>query len=491
MLVLNELLRCSNAEWERRYSKLIESTETKQNVEVRLSNFVKPRFTVFSKRNAQYPIIANDFHTVITESSLCRQLISEKFDYICLDVLGFRTMKYGHIQQGLLNILPRLAAYNKERFVNEFLPITMNFLLLTLKGREKERAHAFITTGLIAVAVGDKIKPYVSKIMEVVKLALPNRETPSKKRIIIDSSVFKCINFLGHAVKSHITQEIQDILESMLATGLSPSLTICLRELAANIPELKQAISIGLLRMLSQILMNKPLRHPGMPRYSNVLSLSGGSENHETSIIVLALHTLGTFDFEGQSLLQFVQRCAGDFLNHEQQEIRLEAVRTCSRLLKQAIYSIHNSVIQPSETVTTTVADVLSKLLIVGMTDTDPDVRFWVLYSLDSTFDNHLAQAESLSALFVALHDEVFEIREVALCTIGRLSTMNPAYIMPSLRKTLVQLLTELEHSGTGRNKEQGARMLDHLVVSAPRLIRPYMEPILKVCIWRCTIFIF
>lgn len=60
---------------------------------------------------------------------------------------------------------------------------------------------------------------------------------------------------------------------------------------------------------------------------------------------------------------------------------------------------------------------------------------------------------------------------------------MNPAYIMPSLRKVLVQLLTELEHSGIGRNKEQGARMLDHLVVSAPRLIRPYMEPILKVSI--------
>lgn len=34
-----------------------------------------------------------------------------------------------------------------------------------------------------------------------------------------------------------------------------------------------------------------------------------------------------------------------------------------------------------------------------------------------------------------------------------------------------------------GRNKEQSARMLDHLVVNAPRLIRPYMEPILKVLV--------
>lgn len=34
-----------------------------------------------------------------------------------------------------------------------------------------------------------------------------------------------------------------------------------------------------------------------------------------------------------------------------------------------------------------------------------------------------------------------------------------------------------------GRNKEQSARMLDHMVVNAPRLIRPYMEPILKVLV--------
>ena len=81
----------------------------------------------------------------------------------------------------------------------------------------------------------------------------------------------------------------------------------------------------------------------------------------------------------------------------------------------------------------------------------------------------------------MALNDEVFEIRELAICTIGRLSSLNPAYVMPYLRKVLIQILTELEHSGLGRNKEQAARMLGHLVSRAPRLIRPYMEPILKV----------
>ena len=113
----------------------------------------------------------------------------------------------------------------------------------------------------------------------------------------------------------------------------------------------------------------------------------------------------------------------------------------------------------------------------------DPEVRYWVLESLDSSFDQHLAQAENISALLVAMNDEIFEIRELAVSTIGRLSTLNPAYVMPSLRKTLIQFLTELEHSGMGRNKEQSARMLDKLIVSSPRLVRPYMEPILKILV--------
>lgn len=74
----------------------------------------------------------------------------------------------------------------------------------------------------------------------------------------------------------------------------------------------------------------------------------------------------------------------------------------------------------------------------------DSDIRYCVLVSMDDRFDPHLAQAENLSALFVALNDEVFEIRELAICIIGRLSSKNPAYVMPSLRKTLIQVFTDL-----------------------------------------------
>jgi FKBP12-rapamycin complex-associated protein len=58
--------------------------------------------------------------------------------------------------------------------------------------------------------------------------------------------------------------------------------------------------------------MHKPLRHPGMPRHlmppsasSAVTSLSShglGQETQDVSSIVLALRTLGSFNFDGSAL---------------------------------------------------------------------------------------------------------------------------------------------------------------------------------------------
>lgn len=43
--------------------------------------------------------------------------------------------------------------------------------------------------------------------------------------------------------------------------------------------------------------------------------------------------------------------------------------------------------------------------------------------------------------------------------------------------------MTELEHSGMGRNIEQCIRMIDLMAVHAPRLLSLYMQPVLKVLV--------
>lgn len=102
------------------------------------------------------------------------------------------------------------------------------------------------------------------------------------------------------------------------------------------------------------------------------------------------------------------------------------------------------------------------------------------------------------------MNDEVFENRITAVALIGRLAKHNPAYVMPSLRKALIQLLTELEYSTVmygylplslsypltnlnRRNREECTRLLTLLVSATQRLIKPYALPMLRVLLQKAN----
>ncbi|ALC39457.1 Tor, partial [Drosophila busckii] len=500
LIVFNELFRCANANWERRYNALKQlfprphhnkflemggpSMTSSQH------NTLVPRLKVpFVDKlgSRQLPLEVEQHngngsnklnsHNVM-ESAYAHEILKANFLTICDNVLDQRNSKSPYVQQALLQILPRLAAFNREAFVAKYLQICVQHLMSILRGKEKDRNVAYVTIGYIAVAVESDIEVHLKNIMSSVKQALPAKDLASKRKPPVDAAVFACITLLAHAVKSEIADDVSDILEQMFHTGLSPALTVCLRELAENVPQLKKDITDGLVGVLTQVLMNKMPSNP----YATLPTISiDASLMLHTATIVLALKTLGTFSFEERNMLDFVQRCADFYIVHEQQEIRMEAVQTCTRLLKVAVQT--ETSMKDSKTLSDTVSHVIERLLTVAITDFDCNVRVCILRSLDGTFDAKLAQPESLNALFITLNDEIFEIRELAMMTIGRLSSMNPAYVMPKLRTTMIELLTDLKYSGMSRNKEQSARMLDHLVISTPRLISSYMNPILKALV--------
>nr|WIM49540.1 HIF1a pathway protein [Daphnia magna] len=521
LLVLQELLRCSNAEGERLLAELEQlnslHSQTVQDSLISTTSRVLPNGAVelintpslynnlrllpghvaqsrIGSAVSPLSIVAPQQYPIV-ESAACRQLTADHFDDICANTLRHSISKSVHVQAALMGILPRLAAYDRTRFSDRYLNTTMGYLMTCVNRKEKNQL-ALITIGYIAVCIEGDIAKYLPGIINYIRTTLPQSKDPSTKKRSTppDVAVFVCLSLLGRALgRSHLTTEFKELLDPMLSVGLSPALTTCLRELALRIPLLKKDIAEGLLRMLSLVLMHQPLRHPGMPKHLMALNpvaiqplASAGDDVNNT---VLALRTLGNFDFQGQPLLlQFVRHCADHFLCSEQRAIRLEAVRTCSQLLKCALQESVKLKKKPLRSsgvrlVSATVAEVLSKLLTAAITDPDASVRYCVFASLDPHFFSYLALAENLGSITVALNDEVFEIREMAVCIIGHLSSMNPAYIMPALRKLLIQLLTELEHSGMGRNKEQSSRLLGRLVSSAPRLIKPYMEPILKILV--------
>lgn len=254
---------------------------------------------------------------------------------------------------------------------------------------------------------------------------------------------------LAIAVGPNLTKYMHELLDHMFACGLSQPLRQALVDLAAHIPPLLPSIQERLLNVLSLILCEQNYVAPGAPtRHVSPLATVGKEvgplvEIRDPSVTILALQTLGTFDFRGHSLHEIIRDCAVLYLEDPSVEIRREASLTCSQLLARdpACYQSSNNALK-------IVLQVLTRILSIGIADPDPATRIAVLSSLDERFDHHLSQGENVRSLFIALNDEVFEIRIISMNIIGRLIIHNPAFIMPALRKLLIKLLTELEYAG-------------------------------------------
>lgn len=433
----------------------------------------------------------------IQESPTCRQLLNEKFSYICDTIMRQKTSKNPYIINILLTLIPQMAAFHPDYFVERHLSETIDYLLNGLRST-RDRSKFFIAIGRLASGVRENLKIYVPRIMEAIRGCLPSKD-PRRARglagppVNVEPCVFECISLLAQALGSLIEPEIryQDFLEQMTLSGLSPALASAFLELSIQIPQLRREIHNHLLHMLSIVLMQRPFKNPGLPDNQALNATSQTSPNsshkHQTHNqeyqqenllnITLALRILAKFDFHSMFTMQFATFCSEHYLNSEIRDIRLESVKTCCQILLPAIIRNQN---KHNPALVDTIQEVIHKLLVTAVIDTDKDVRKAVLESLSPKFDNYLAQVPNLSCLFLCLNEEVFEIRSLAVCLIGRLSSLNPGYILPFLRKILLNFLNELRYSGMARNKEQAAKMLGQLFAHAPNLMRAYTDPVIN-----------
>jgi len=202
------------------------------------------------------------------------------------------------------------------------------------------------------------------------------------------------------------------------------------------------------------------------------------SEQSRIQMIILALKTLSEFDFAefSECLAQFVQEHVLNYLEDENAKIRKAAIKTgCSLYVKNS-KTLHSGNIDR-------VNEIIERFLIVSITDPDYKIRKKMLKYLNMRFDTLLAHKTNLKLLFQCVQNSVFEVRQQAIMTLGRISDYNPSVILPYLRNQLVQYLSQLEYAANIKEKEEAAKLLSLLMKYSGRMCEPYTEAMLNCLI--------
>lgn len=172
---------------------------------------------------------------------------------------------------------------------------------------------------------------------------------------------------------------------------------------------------------------------------------------------------------------EFVRDVAIRYVDSPNAAIRKASALTCCQLYIQDPI-IHQTSFHASRVV----AEVVERLLTVGVADPIPDIRKTVLQALDSKFIRHLSSPDNINSLFLAINDGDFEVRQAAIVILGRLTEINPAYVFPPLRKLLLNLMASIEHSEDSKTEEESAKLITLFVANTCDLIKPFVGTLMK-----------
>ncbi|PPD85571.1 hypothetical protein GOBAR_DD17494 [Gossypium barbadense] len=395
------------------------------------------------------------------------------------------------VRLSITSLLPRIAHFLRDRFVTNYLTICMNHILAVLR-IPAERASGFIALGEMAGALDGELVHYLPTITSHLRDAIaPRRGRPSLEALACVGNIAKA---MGPAMESHV----RSLLDVMFAAGLSPTLVESLEQITVSIPSLLPTIQDRLLDCISLVLSKSHYFH-ARPAAALVRGTAANipqpvSELGGSALVQLALQTLARFNFKGHELLEFARESVVVYLDDEDGTTRKDAALCCCKLVANSFSGIASAQFGSSRSNRAggmrrrLVEELVEKLLIAAVADADVTVRHSIFTSLHGNrgFDDFLAQADCLSAVFAALNDEDFDVREYAISVAGRLSEKNPAYVLPALRRHLIQLLTYLgQSSADNKCKEESAKLLGCLIRNCERLILPYIAPVHKALVAR------
>ncbi|KAF8372439.1 let-363, partial [Pristionchus pacificus] len=463
LLVFNELLRIADAQTEKARICALGHANDRSREEITVGG--SPLDFLSAER----------FLTTV-ESRTAKALVSENIKVIYDKVMEARYCRQHDCVLTLIEVLPRLASWLTVTQLASCVEILLPHM--------HRSSQAQISAGLFVLQQPKALKKYVPQMMNVFKDAL---STTKKKKTPIDlprdTKLFVLLTYIVRAFGKDVTHEVKDVLPLLLTTPLSKAMKETLREIYNQIEEVKTEVLDGLLEQLSIILMNEPLppktAAPTMrPVPANIIVAK-----EKVPLCILALETLGEFQFQRHSLHYFMQYVADGYLVCHSATLRFAAVKSCTAMLLPFIVSYEKSGREQRVWVLALVHSVLKCLCSVAVVDSDPEVRMCVVTELskgDICLLSHLAQPEILQLLRLCLRDEKLEMQEQTVNLLGKIGQINPALVLPRLRRVLAETIIQLSTSGDGRLEQHSARLIALMSHQSPKFMVPYMGQVLE-----------
>ncbi|KAH9655478.1 serine/threonine-protein kinase TOR [Citrus sinensis] len=361
------------------------------------------------------------------------------------------------VRLSITSLLPRIAHFLRDRFVTNYLKICMNHILTVLR-IPAERDSGFIALGEMAGALDGELFHYLPTITSHLREAIaPRRGKPSLEALA-------CVGNIARAMGPVMEPHVRGLLDIMFSAGLSTTLVDALEQITVSIPSLLPTIQDRLLDCISFVLSKShysQARPAATAIRGNVMNIPQQvSDLNGSALVQLALQTLARFNFKGHDLLEFARDSVVLYLDDEDKATRKDAALCCCKLVANSFSGVSFTQFGASRSNRTGgkrrrlieelsivslcfsyvgLLQLVEKLLIAAVADADVTVRHSIFSSLygNRGFDDFLAQADCLSAIFAALNDEVREI-----CTMNNLV----------ICKALVARLLE----GTGVNANNG-----------------------------------
>lgn len=444
--------------------------------------------------------------------------LQSKFDIFFENTYRYRDFKDDLVRREVYKTFSLILNFNPSRFLDNHFNDVMEFYLEILKNvndmsangtadenhntnnitrdllmnqqqLNSDKACIFVSIGDMAIQANNNIIAFLPVVLANIRTSLRMKY---KFRKNYEKEIFYCIEKLAYAVGPLMAKHLnRDLLNLILECPLSSHLQSTLLTLKDTIPALDDKINESLLDIICLNLSGESFKYPGSPTILSKLNETvarnyrdqmffkkTGEINNDSNDIKLLIQLFKMLETVKDycSLAEFVSKIIVQYIEHDNPIVRKYAALTsCDLFLNDSVCK------ETSVNSLSIVSEVLSKLLVLGLSDSVVDIRLQVLRRLGTSFDPQLSQAENVNLLFMALNDEAFIIQLEVMKIIGRLSYINPAYIIPYLRKILLQLLTQLKYVTNSRKKEESAKLISVLIKNSEDTAKPYIESILEV----------